>query len=175
MSYLFRGVSVAAGLLVLLLVGVTAASVVARYVFAAPFQWTEEFSGLVMIWIVFLGAIGCEVRNEHLTIDVVTSILPGSTQRWIAIAVGLVSLGLLAAMAWLGWDLAQSAVTKRTRLLGISWFWIDLAVVVGALGIGLVLARRLALAITGRLRIEDDPDADLALVATTSDRKGPTA
>ncbi|MHA6344245.1 TRAP transporter small permease [Roseivivax sp. CAU 1761] len=175
MSYLFRGVSGAAGLLVLVLVGVTAVSVVARYVFSAPFQWTEEFSGLLMIWIVFLGAIGCEWRNEHLTIDVVTSILPGSAQRRIALAVGLLSLGLLAAMAWLGWDLAQSAVTKRTRLLGISWFWIDLAVVVGAAGIFIVLGRRLAQAVTGRLRIEDDPGAELAFVPSTPDRKGPAA
>lgn len=170
MSYLSRGVSVVAGLLVLFLVLITAASVVARYVFNAPFQWTEELSGLMMIWIVFFGAIGCEIRNEHLTIDVLTSLLPDGPRRVLAIVIGLVSLGLLAAMAWLGWQLSVSAMTKQTRLLGISWFWIDLAVVVGAVGIGAVLLHRLALAVTGRAPMDAESLADTALVREASER-----
>lgn len=149
LTHLSRAISAAAGLLVLTLVAVTAASVVARYVFATPFQWTEEFSGLLMIWIVFLGAIGCEFNREHLTIDTVTALLPARLRNGLALCVGLASLGLLGAMAWLGWELSAAAVTKKTRLLGISWFWIDIAVVVGALGIGLVLAVRLVAAVTG--------------------------
>ncbi|MFN4156227.1 MAG: TRAP transporter small permease [Paracoccaceae bacterium] len=168
MSYLSRSVSVMAGLLVLILVVATTASVVARYVFNAPFQWTEEFSGLLMIWIVFLGAIGCEIRNEHLTIDVLPSFLPEKPRRMLAIAVGLVSVGLLAAMAWLGWLLSVSAMTKQTRLLGISWFWIDLAVVVGAVGIGLVLLCRIALTLAGRATMDDAGPDDTATAGTAA-------
>lgn len=164
MAHLFRATGFVSGLLVLVLVLVTAASVVMRYAFNAPFQWTEEFSGLLMIWIVFIGAIGCEIRGEHLTIDVVTSLLGDRMRQALALAVGIVSLGLLAAMAWLGWELSVSALTKRTRLLGISWFWIDLAVVVGAAGIAGVLLTRVVRALRGRATMEDDNFADYAPV-----------
>lgn len=143
MRYLDRGSAAIAGILVLVLVAVTAASVFARYVLNTPIQWTEEFSGFLMIWIVFIGAISCEARNEHLTIDVLTLLLPGPVRRALALVVGVASCALLGAMAWLGWGLSVSAFTKQTRLLGISWFWIDVAVVVGAIGILIVLAIRL--------------------------------
>lgn len=169
MKYLSRGASAAAGLLVFVLVAITAASVVARYVFAAPFQWTEELSGLLMIWIVFLGAIACEYRREHLTIDALTTLLPARLRDPVAIGIGVLSLVLLIAMAWLGWELSASAVTKRTRLLGISWFWIDLAVVVGALGMAAVLLGRLVAALRGRGRFEEDSTIDLLLAASETD------
>lgn len=170
MSPLYRSVSVVAGLLVLVLVLTTTASVVARYAFNAPFQWTEEFSGLLMIWIVFFGAIGCEIKNEHLTIDVVTAMLPQRLRRAIALVVGIASVALLGVMAWLGWVLSVSAMTKQTRLLGISWFWIDLAVVVGAVGIGAVLLTRVVLAIAGRTPL-DDPGFDPADPTPTSEKE----
>lgn len=172
MSYLSRGAAALAGCLVLVLVAATVASVVARYVFNAPFQWTEEFSGLLMIWIVFLGAISCEVRNEHLTIDAVTAYLPDRLRQALALVVGVVSLGLLGVMAWLGWMLSVSAMTKQTRLLGISWFWIDLAVVVGALGIGLVLLARIVAALAGRSPMDSASPGDT--VSSTASSQGPS-
>jgi TRAP-type transport system small permease protein len=169
MAHLSRATGFIAGLLVSVLVLATAASVVARYVFGAPFQWTEEFSGLLMIWIVFIGAIGCEIRGEHLTIDVVTELLPDRPRRALALVVGIASLGLLAAMAWLGWELSVAALTKQTRLLGISWFWIDLAVVVGAVGIGIVLFTRLLRVVRGRATMEDGHFADYAPIRESSE------
>lgn len=173
MNTLSRVASAVAGLLVLVLVAITAASVVTRYVFAAPFQWTEELSGLLMIWIVLLGAIGCEFHREHLTIDVVMSSLPDRLRNMIALGVGFLSLGLLIAMSWLGWELARSAITKQTRLLGISWFWIDIAVVVGAAGIAIVLLARLIAALTGREKFEDESVINLVMTeahATGADK-----
>ena len=165
MLYVSRGATVLAAILVAVLVGATAASVVARYVFAAPFQWTEEFSGLMMVWIVFLGAISCEYRREHLTIDVVTARLPQKLRYVLAIVVGLASLGLLLTMAWLAYELAHSAMNKRTRIMGVSWFWIDIAATVGALGIAAILGSRLVRALTGREAFADESLGDTAPIS----------
>ncbi len=137
-----------AGLLVFALVGFTAVAVFARYVIGQPLQSTEELSGLLMVWIVFLAAISCEIDHEHLSIDMLVERLPGRLQYLIAAAVGCASIALLAAMAWLGWELTQSAGLKKTQILQISWFWIYLAVVVGGVGAAVVTAVRL----TGILR-----------------------
>ncbi|WP_417211662.1 TRAP transporter small permease [Antarctobacter sp.] len=143
MKKLSSVLSQASGLLVFALVGITAAAVFARYVIGHPFQWTEEFSGLLMVWIVFLAAISCEIDNDHLSIDMVVEVLSKNLKYVIAVAVALASIGLLLTMSWLGWDLTQSAGLKKTQILRISWFWIYLAVVVGCLGSAVVIAVRL--------------------------------
>jgi len=120
--------------------------VVARYVFAAPIQWTEEMSGFLMIWIVFVGAIACELDDSHLTIDAVTNLCGRGLRRAVTLLVSLASLGLVAYMGWLGWKLANMAAMKKTQILHISWFWLDIAVTVGAVGIAVaILARVLRL------------------------------
>lgn len=131
------------GVLIAILVGITALAVFMRYVMNTPFQWTEEISGFLMIWIIMLGAISCEWRRQHLTIDFAVGALPAGPRRVIEIIVGLASAGVLVWMAWLGWQLAQTAAFKRTQILRISWFWLDLAVVVGAGLTALVVLWRL--------------------------------
>ncbi len=149
MKLSFKLASGLAGLLVLALVGITAAAVVARYVLGAPFQWVEEMSGFLMIWIVFLGAIGCEIEDSHLRIDAGTMFLPDAVNRWLTAIVGVVSVGLLGAMAWLGHELALRAALKKTQILRISWYWIDIAVTVGAIAIAAVMLVRVWQALRG--------------------------
>jgi len=143
MKQLSSVLSFVAGLLVLILVGITAAAVFARYVLGHPFQSTEELSGLLMIWIVFLAAICCEIDDEHLSIDMVVQRLSARSRYVVAIVVSAVSIGLLAVMGWLSWELTQSAGLKKTQILKISWFWIYFAVAVGSVGMALAIAARL--------------------------------
>ncbi len=138
MRYLSSAASLIAGLLIAVLVLITAASVFMRYVMAAPFQWTEELSGLLLIWIVLVGAIACERNDQHLTIDFIVKALPPLLRRAIGMAVGLASISLLLVIAWYAWELGQAAGQKRTQILRISWFWLDLALVVGGIGTAIV-------------------------------------
>jgi TRAP-type transport system small permease protein len=131
---LFRAASAFGALAVTVLVAVTAASVVARYVLGQPIAWTEEISGLLMVWIVMIGAIACEANRQHLTVDLAEAAMSPPVRRAVQIVVAIASAILLAVMAWEAWKLGQTAGFKRTQILGISWFWIDLAVVFGALG-----------------------------------------
>mgnify|MGYP006172839951 CR=1 FL=1 len=64
MKPFFRLLSLAGSLLILTLVVITTAAVVARYALGAPLQWTEEMSGILMIWIVFIGAIGHHIQGQ---------------------------------------------------------------------------------------------------------------
>ncbi|WP_118134947.1 TRAP transporter small permease [Oceanicella sp. SM1341] len=137
MKYIGQLAVLVASLLLVVLVGITVASVGMRYIAGAPLQWTEEISGLLMVWIVMIGAIACEREKQHLTIDFIVALLPRRAGALVGIVVGLASLGLLAAMGWLSWELAQTAQFKSTQILRISWFWLDIALTVGAAGIAL--------------------------------------
>ncbi|TQS73068.1 TRAP transporter small permease [Rhodobacteraceae bacterium] len=150
MKPFFRFLSFLGGLFVLVLVVITTAAVVARYLLGTPIQWTEEMSGLLMIWIVFLGAIGCEIEDSHLRIDVVTNLLNKAMQRGLDMVVGLASAGLLGWMAWLGYELAERAAMKKTQILRVSWFWLDIAVTVGAAAMAIVMLVRVVRLLGGR-------------------------
>ena len=64
-----------AGLLVLVIVGITAANVVARYVFLAPFFWAEEALTYVMISFVYIAAILVTWDGNHLKMDILSQML----------------------------------------------------------------------------------------------------
>lgn len=145
MKYLAGLTSALGALMIAVLVTITFASVFMRYVMGAPIQWTEEVSAILMIWIVMLGAVSCEWHRQHLTIDFAVEWLPPRLRSLVAVAVALLSIAVLVAMAWLAWSLAQSAGFKKTQILGVSWFWIDLAVVLGALGTAAVVLWRIFL------------------------------
>jgi TRAP-type C4-dicarboxylate transport system permease small subunit len=114
------------------LVVVTIAAVFMRYVVGAPLQWTEEVSGILMIWIVMIGGIAAERDDQQLSIPLLPDALPRRAGLVINIVVSAFSIVVLLYMAWLAWDLASRAQYKLTQILGVSWFWIDIAVTVGA-------------------------------------------
>lgn len=59
-------------LAVLILIGIVGtmfAQVVARYVFRAPFSWSEELGRLGLIWLTFLAAAYIMAQRRHLAVD----------------------------------------------------------------------------------------------------------
>lgn len=123
---------ICAALALFILVVMTISAVFMRYFMGQPIQWTEEMSGFLMIWVVMLGGVVAERDRAHLTIPFVVDMLPARIKTVVATLVSIASIGLLLYMAWLGYRLAEMAQFKVTQILKISWFWIDLAVPVGA-------------------------------------------
>lgn len=133
MRFFGKLVELSAALALFILVVMTIAAVFMRYFIGQPIQWTEEMSGLLMIWVVMLGGVVAERDRAHLTIPFVVDMFPHKIKRIIASLVALLSIGLLVYMAWLGYRLAEMAQYKVTQILKVSWFWIDVAVPVGTL------------------------------------------
>lgn len=117
------------------LVLATGYAVVLRYWAGAPLHWMEEASGIALIWIVMVGAIAAERDNEQLSIPIFVDKLSGRGQFIVKVLVGALSVGLLALLAYYGVTLAEKVAFKLTGVLKISWYWIDIAVPVGFVGI----------------------------------------
>ncbi|STL26414.1 putative tripartite ATP-independent periplasmic transporter (dctQ-like) [Escherichia coli] len=69
------------------LVVMTIGAVFMRYFIGQPLQWTEEMSGMLMIWVVMLGGVVAERDRAHLTIPFLMEMLPGKLRRVIAVLV----------------------------------------------------------------------------------------
>jgi TRAP-type C4-dicarboxylate transport system permease small subunit len=116
-----------------------------------------------MIWIVMVGAITTEREGQHLTIPMLTDALPLRLRAAIEVVVNALSVAILAYVAWLGIRLAIGAHDKLTDILQISWFWIDVAVPVGAVGVACYVSVSLKQAVATLLGAtqETDPPSSL--------------
>lgn len=106
-------------------------AVVMRYFVDRPLQWTEEVSGLLMIWIIMLGAIAAERDNQHLAIPVLVDLLSPKVTAAVNLVVSVLSAAFLVYVSYVGLMLALSVHFKVTGILRISYFWIDIAIPVG--------------------------------------------
>jgi TRAP-type C4-dicarboxylate transport system permease small subunit len=154
----------AAGIPLFVLVLVTIVAVIMRYLFNSPLQSTEEISGLMMIWIVMIGGIAAERDGQHLAIPLLPDALPRRAGLAMNIAITAFSVVVLLYMAYLAWQLAGRAQYKLTQILGVSWFWIDIAVTVGTT----VIAAYMVLRIVRYVREFGMSDAEAAAFAQKS-------
>ena len=61
-----------AGFFLLVIVSTMAAQVFARYVFGAPFQWSEEVARLALIWMTFISAAFVMAERRHIAVDMIS-------------------------------------------------------------------------------------------------------
>jgi TRAP-type C4-dicarboxylate transport system permease small subunit len=68
-----RGEQAIAALLLFIILGTMATQVFARYVFGAPFTWSEEVARLSLIWLTFISAAFVMAQGRHIAVDMVSS------------------------------------------------------------------------------------------------------
>ena len=132
MKTLEKLASFLAGLTLFVLVVITIGGVIMRYFFNSPWHWTEEMSGLLMVWIIFVGMAAAEYRETNLTISFITDVLKPKLSALINLLLCLASVALLLYMGWLGYKLAAATAFRVTQILKVSLYWMYIAVPVGA-------------------------------------------
>lgn len=131
-----------------LMIAVTFAQVIFRYVVRSPLPWSEELARYCFVWIVFLGAtLGLE-RGVHIGVDILTILLPSRIQRWLAAVNEVLILGFVLLII-----LASVSVVDANRLqfspaLGLQMAKVYLAIPLGMSVMALLLLGRMA----GRFR-----------------------
>lgn len=107
--------------------------VILRYAFNTALSWTEELSGIAMVWAVYMGAALAVRERFHIRIMAGVVALP----RPLALA-----LVLLADAVWLAFNLFMIRVSvdylrllwakpSTSPSLGINMFWPETIVLIG--------------------------------------------
>jgi C4-dicarboxylate transporter DctQ subunit len=109
----------------------TFVNVIARYVFNSPFDWAEEFSRYAFVWLAFMAAVVATTHKKHIVIDILVISMPKTAQAICRVLVDLVTLALMAAMAYYGWMMAREA-TAMTATLGVPRSWVYMSAPVAA-------------------------------------------
>jgi tripartite ATP-independent transporter DctM subunit len=107
----------------LLLVVVTGAGVVSRYLEGSPFAWTDEVAGYLFVALTFFGAASGFARDNHPRIAILTDRVPPR----IAAVLGAVSTGgmlsLLVVLVFYGYQASEQATGISMVSLPLSQVW----------------------------------------------------
>jgi len=90
-------------LLILFVFALVCYAVLNRYVLGVPVQWADELTGYILVAIVMLGAAEALRRDNHISIDLLSSKLGGRGQLFLGILSNLAVLLLAAIIGWSAW------------------------------------------------------------------------
>lgn len=118
---------IVAGIAFVLMLSVIVLNVFLRYLFSTSVLSAEELAYLGFIWSTFAAVAWLYRTKALIAVDVFFTILPKALQRFFSI---IVSFGLIGAnlwFCWLSWVLASGGWIRKTPVLDIPYFWVNLA------------------------------------------------
>ena len=128
-----------------LVVGLITVEVVARYFLGASVYFATELAQLMFVWTVFFGLPLALVRGRHVSITLADTLLPAALAVLVRRIAMLLSIVLLAAVAWKCWELMLFNWDQRLNTMRLSAGLYYLPVIIGAaasilfLSVGVVL------------------------------------
>ena len=136
---------VAAGIMLMLSVGINFANIVGRYVFSVSLYWAEEAMLFLMIGCVFFGASQAGWLGRHIRMDVVISLLPPRLRKAFDIFADLVTIATCIAVAVFAWPVMTMfyELDQRSETANIPLVIPQSAVPIGLLLTALLIAARL--------------------------------
>lgn len=93
--------------------------VITRYILAQPAAWTGEVATILFAWVVFIGAAAVFKKGEHISIDMLLTMLPPKVHVWVQAIVDITVLAVLGTMSFLTIEYALSAIDVPTTILRI--------------------------------------------------------
>lgn len=110
-----RVLDVLAGFLLLVILGVTLAQVVVRYLLSGSLTWSEELNLLLWVWLILVAA----VRSEHMRVDLAERLMPRAVRIVLVAVLGAFALLLLGLL--LKGSVALVRLTWNDYYIALDW------------------------------------------------------
>jgi TRAP-type C4-dicarboxylate transport system permease small subunit len=122
-----RLLQLAAGALVVVLLGVVTAGIVSRAL-NHPLAWTDEASGFLMVWLACLGWMLATRHGAHIRIRVFQDMLPLHPWRWTECAIQATTALLGTVVAWYSVYLIRtnSDIEALALPVSVAWMYVPL-------------------------------------------------
>lgn len=101
---------VVAGAALIVLIVLTFAGVVMRYIVGQPFTWLEEVQLFCMVWIVFAAGGAAFRTKSHVAIEMVVEMFPESEQKIISYVIDVVVFLVIAYLLYHSFGFIQMFV-----------------------------------------------------------------
>lgn len=101
---LMKFVSRLLGVLLFVAVLTVLAQIASRYIFKAPFGWTDQLCRFLYVWIIMLGLPVLFHTKSVTAFDSLSSKLSPRHQEILHIVVCVLSIAFAVCFAWFGWE-----------------------------------------------------------------------
>lgn len=137
-------------------VSLTFLNVILRYLFGFIIPWAEEAILIAFAWSVFLGSATAFRYDRHIAIDVIFNRLPQKVQKVGHVLIDLLVLVLCLYMTHLSIIMCMHVGRKSTFVMRLSYYWIDLMLVISFALMALFGVYKLYLRFKGRYEDVDN-------------------
>ena len=138
-SGLLRLMALVGGIGLLLLMVMTVADVVLRYVFNRPFEGSQEVTQLSMAIIVFLGIAYCGWTGGHISVDLFEKALDRPALRLLPLVIAWAGGLLFSVIAWQTAREALATTYKTSNMMFIPFYPFMLVAAFGSAMFAVVL------------------------------------
>jgi len=107
--------------------------IISREFFNASIVWADEFSRLLMIWMVYIGMAACYIRREHIKVDVVYNIMPDLLKRIVHLFGEVLMLSVSIFLIYNSYVLTISSWDQALPATGLSTGFLILPLLIGSI------------------------------------------
>ena len=137
-------------LIVAMMLGLAILKIVLRYVFNVSLLWSDVMLQHLTLWLCFLGAAVATCERRHISIDVLSRILPGKITRWTNLVVDCVALIVVGILAYYGFIFLQDEKSSEAVLIGsVPLWWAKAIIPYGFVLIGIHIALQIGIHFVG--------------------------
>jgi len=98
--------------------------IILRNFFDAGFGWADEALRLMVLWVAMFGAVAASREQRHITIDLLSRVLPDAAKTWVAIFVDALTASIAMILAWYSWVFVAQSYEFQDRVLNDLPAWI---------------------------------------------------
>ena len=144
-------------LIIAMMLGLAILKIVMRYIFSASLLWSDIMLQHLTLWLCFFGAALATCERRHISIDVLSRILPGKVTRWTNLAIDCIALVVVGILAYYGFLFLGDEQSSEAVLIGsVPLWWAKTIIPYGFVLIGIHVVLQIGIHLTDSV---DTPDA----------------
>ncbi len=150
-------------LIVAMMIGLAILKILLRYVFHTSLLWSDVMLQHLTLWLCFLGAALATCERRHISIDVLSRVLPKNITRWSTLIVDSLSLLVVAILAYYGFEFLGDEQQSPAVLIGnIPLWWAKAIIPLGFVLIGVHLILQIGLWVSDKHNQENEENQERA-------------
>ena len=150
-------------LIIAMMLGLAILKIVMRYVFSASLLWSDIMLQHLTLWLCLLGAALATCERRHISIDVLSRILPERITRWSNCIIDCLALIVVGILAYYGFIFLYDEQLSEAVLIGsVPLWWAKTIIPYGFVLIGIHLSLQIGIHLMGGEHttntVEGEPD-----------------
>lgn len=108
-----------------------------RNLFGSGFAWADEALRLLVLWVAMLGAVAASRENRHISIDILSRVLPAAPRAIAGSVVHAFTAFIALVLAWYSLEFVRESFDYGDTVLdNLPAWWFQLILPVGFVLIG---------------------------------------